>query len=283
MGIHYEHGIRPEVYEWMLVDGPKATDVGVGANGTVWIVGNEPRPGGYGLHRWTGLRWIPQDVGAVTIEVSPKGNAWLVTDAGELLQPVDGGWRHLATPGRVVDVAVGPLPWAEDGTVWIITQTSDGQPGKVLRLVGANWVENDSSPVEVPRWFATASVNDDDEFNNDPFPGQAPRHPVSVAVMADGLPWVVDEDGWVYRKSIGTDGWIVVTPEKVAEVVISLQGNVWAVGTDERPLGHGLFRYYHGTDWHAYEGDVTHISVGPDGMPWAVDAAGRILRHHVRW
>lgn len=278
MGVHYETGIYPEIFEWMRVGERRATDVGVGTNGAVWIVGVDERPGGYGVARWTGLGWQSFDTGAVTVEPAPRGEAWLITDRGDLLEPVEDGWQICPTPAPVRDVTFGPL---DDG-VWIVTALHEDKPGQVLRRVGADWVEGYSHATPVPWQWDVPGVNHDDENNNDPYEGAGPRQPMAIAAMADGLPFVVDEDGAVYRKAVGVDGWLVIPQEPASDIAVSPDGVVWIVGRDERAGGHGPFRYYHGTDWHACEGAVTRIAVGPDGLPWAVDEAGVLYRHHVK-
>ncbi len=278
MGIHYESGLQPEVFEWVRFDERRAKDIAVGPQGTVWIVGVEERPGGYGVARWKGLEWESFDTGAVVAEVAPSGDAWLVTDAGELLEPVDGGWRTCPTPGFVRDVSVAPL----DGGVWIVTAAQGDLPGQVLRRVGTDWVEDYSTATPVPWQWDVVGVNHDDENNNDPYEGAGPVDPIAIATMADGMPWVVDADGAMYRKSIGQPGWLIIPPEPATDIAIQIDGTCWIVGRDERPGGHGPFRHYHGTDWHAYVGAVTRIAAGPDGLPWAVDDAGVIWRHHVK-
>ncbi len=279
MGIHYESGLHPEIFEWMRFGERRANDIAVGPEGSVWIVGVDPRPGGYEVARWTGLRWQEFDgVGAAVVEVAPSGDAWLITDSGELLEPVDGGWATCPTPAPVRDVTIGPL----DGGVWIATAPVDDRPGQALRRVGSDWVEGYGTAVHVPWQWDIVGVNHDDENHNDPYEGAAPVNPIAIAAMADGLPFVVNEDGSMLRKAVDNDGWLVVPEEPAYDIAISGDGVVWIVGRDERDGGHGPFRFYHGTDWHASEGAVVRIAVGPDGLPWAVDDEGAIHRQHVR-
>jgi hypothetical protein len=46
-------GGNPPQGGWTLLPG-LANDIGVGADGTVWVIGADAVPGGYGIHRWTG-------------------------------------------------------------------------------------------------------------------------------------------------------------------------------------------------------------------------------------
>jgi hypothetical protein len=51
-----------------------ATDIAVGANGAVWVVGTNPTIGGYGIYRWNGDGWTRLPGGAVAIAVDATGN-----------------------------------------------------------------------------------------------------------------------------------------------------------------------------------------------------------------
>ena len=61
-----------------------ARDVGIGANGAVWIIGTNKVPGGYDIYRWTGSAWQNIPGGGVRIDVDPQGNPWIVQDAGQI-------------------------------------------------------------------------------------------------------------------------------------------------------------------------------------------------------
>ena len=63
---------------WVSYTGA-ATDIAVGANAAVWIVGANPVGGGnYGIYHWNGSGWTPVGSGAVTIAVNPSGNPWII-------------------------------------------------------------------------------------------------------------------------------------------------------------------------------------------------------------
>jgi hypothetical protein len=282
MGIHYESNLRPAIFEWRRFSDKLATDIGVSSTiPHIWIVGDSPRDGGYEVCRWTGFEWQTHDVGAVIVEPSPKGDAWLVNDRGELLEPFDGGWQVCPTPAPVRDVSLALQP-VDDG-VWIATAPTDGKPGQILRRVGSEWVENYNTPTRVDKFWFVPGDSDDDENFNDPYPGAWPENPIALACMADGLPWIVNEDGAILRQSRNNVGWLRVPNEPANDIAISPGGNVWLIGRDDRgPLGQGIYRYYHGTDWHAYEGALVRIAVGPDSLPFGVDAAGQIWRMHVK-
>jgi hypothetical protein len=61
-----------------------ATDVGVGANGSVWVVGVRAVPGGFGIFRWTGSTWAEVPGGAVNITIGPDGLPWVTNSAKQI-------------------------------------------------------------------------------------------------------------------------------------------------------------------------------------------------------
>jgi hypothetical protein len=70
--------------------------------------------------------------------------------------------------------------------------------------------------------------------------------------------------------------------EPATDICIGPDGNVYLIGTDVRPNGFGVYRFYHGTDWDCYEGAGVRISAAPDGLAWLVDARGSLFQQHVR-
>ncbi|HEU4679290.1 MAG TPA: tectonin domain-containing protein, partial [Terrimicrobiaceae bacterium] len=91
---------------WRQVPGT-AKDIGVGADGSVWIIGTNPSgtADNFGVHRWTGKDWQGVEGGGVRIDVDPKGNPWVVNAKGEIFRRVKDTWQHL--PGAAKDIGVG--------------------------------------------------------------------------------------------------------------------------------------------------------------------------------
>ena len=58
-----------------------AKDIGIGANGSVWIIGTNPVIGGYGIYRWDGENWKGIDGGAEQISVDRNGIPWVVNSS----------------------------------------------------------------------------------------------------------------------------------------------------------------------------------------------------------
>ena len=107
-----------------------AQDIGVGADGTVWIVGAEARPGG-AVPKWlkdpATKTWktLAPPAAASRIAVGPQGVAYTVNDKGEVWTLHKQGGGELLSPANqlfAMDIGVGA-----DGTVWIVS--AEARPG----------------------------------------------------------------------------------------------------------------------------------------------------------
>jgi len=139
-----------------------AKDVGVGANGSVWVVGTDAVPGGYGIYQWNGSAWVKRPGGAVRIDVDPQGTPWVVSSLGNVFRWEGNAWRVM--PGLARDIGIGG-----DGSVWIVG--TDKVPGGygIYRWSGSNWSRVDGGAVRID-------------------------------VGPAGLPWVVNESGQIYHR-----------------------------------------------------------------------------------
>ena len=163
------------------------TDISVGANGSVWVVGTNRVPDGYGVYRWDGTGWAGLPGGAVTIAVDPSGDPWVTNSAGQIYHWTGAAW--ILYPGTASDVAVGA-----NGSVWV---------------VGTNRVPDGYG---VYRWDGTGWAG---------LPGGA----VTIAVDPSGDPWVTNSAGQIYHRTgaawirypgtasdvaVGASGWVWV-------------------------------------------------------------------------
>ena len=73
---HFKALIK-DTAQWKEIDGT-ASDIGVGADGTLWAVGTNAVDGGYGIYRRNRLdtEWENISGGLARIAVAPDGNAW---------------------------------------------------------------------------------------------------------------------------------------------------------------------------------------------------------------
>ena len=61
-----------------------ARDIGIGADGSVWVIGTSSGSGGHDIFRWAGSRWIQVFGSARQISVDPEGNPWVLGSGGEI-------------------------------------------------------------------------------------------------------------------------------------------------------------------------------------------------------
>ncbi len=112
-----------------------ALDIGVGADGTAWIISTQANVGQAGNHVMylsdpAAKSWasVPGPAAATRVAGGPDGVAWTVNDRGEVWTLHQQGGGNLYTPAGAdfaMDVGVSP-----DGTVWIISsQANVGQAG----------------------------------------------------------------------------------------------------------------------------------------------------------
>ncbi len=119
-----------------------AKDVGVGADGSVWVIGVNAVGGGFGIYRWNGTNWTGIDGGAVRIAVAPDGAPWVVNDAGGIFQRTGSNWQQ--RPGAAKDIGVGA-----DGSVWVIgTNAVNGGFG-IYEWSGHDWTPNDGGAEQI--------------------------------------------------------------------------------------------------------------------------------------
>ena len=108
-------------------------EIGIGANGDVWLVGCTPTYGGYFVHKWNGTSFVRENAnaGAVRIAVGPTGIPWVVPSDGSVWRrrgtdPASGSWekqpdiriRYQPKAGSLdsaSDIGVGP-----NGDVYVL-------------------------------------------------------------------------------------------------------------------------------------------------------------------
>ena len=147
---------------WEQIDG-EATDIGIGADGSVWIIGTNEVNGGYGVYRRSVWGWVQLEIdgGAIRIDVDPSGNPWVVDNDGNIFRKIGAKWWE-QIDGEATDIGIGA-----DGSVWII-RTSEVNGGYgVYRWSERGWEQIDGG---------TAQISVDNR----------------------GTPWIVDSEGYIY-------------------------------------------------------------------------------------
>jgi hypothetical protein len=231
----------PSVPRWALLPG-KAKDIGIGADGSAWVIGMNPVGAGtnFGIYRWDGGAWVGVDGGAARIAVGPDGQPWVVNSFGQTFQRMGGAWTHV--PGLAKDIGVGA-----DGSVWKIgtTPVGNGSDFGVAWWNGSDWED-----------VAGGGVR--------------------IAVGPDGQPWVVNSAGGIYRRRV--DGAWLQTPGLGRDIGVGADGSAWLIGTN--PVGgaqdFGVPRW-NGSSWVGVDGGGVAISTGPLGDPWLLNSSGAIF------
>ncbi|HAA91012.1 MAG: hypothetical protein CMM48_13995 [Rhodospirillaceae bacterium] len=155
----------------------RATDIGIGANGAVWITGTDKVPGGHSIFRWDGKKWKRVPGGAVRIDVGPDGNPWVVNNKGHVYFYTGQKFHRVPSP-RARDIGIGAK-----GTVWIVDWFNGKYGGRPWRRQGKN-------PL-----FGSWTM----------FEGQL----VNISVDSKGAPWGRNKQGkiWAHRRSPVFQRW----------------------------------------------------------------------------
>jgi hypothetical protein len=76
------------IYQWTgsgwVAEPGAATDITIGANGSVWAIGTNPVPGGYGIYQWTGRGWARIPGGAMKIAIDVWGYPWVTNSRNQI-------------------------------------------------------------------------------------------------------------------------------------------------------------------------------------------------------
>jgi hypothetical protein len=214
----------PGSVSWVRTTGA-ARDVGVGANGAVWVIGRNAVPGGYDIYRRDGEAWTRVPGGAVRIAVDAQGNAWVVNDTQNVFRHDGSKWVMMNRAAR--DVGVGA-----NGTVWVIGNDPEAGGYGIHRSTdqGASWTKVPGSALRVsvdPAGNAWVVNNTGGVFRHDgsqwvPQPGTAQ----DIGVGADGAVWTIGPNGGIYR--FEGSSW-VQKPGGASDIAAGPNGIVWVV------------------------------------------------------
>ena len=217
--------------QWQRLPG-NASDIGVGADGSVWAIGTDERGGGYGIYHWLDSSWQRVDGGALRIDVGPDGIPWIVNNSHSIYRLQDGAWQRMG--GNARDIGIGA-----DGSVWV---TSGGgtylyDEGNWLGVRGSG-VRIDVDPNGVP--WVIDHTNDIHQL----IAGRwIQRHGEArdIGIGGDGSVWIVgtsEDDGGhrLYRWS-GT-GWMRVNGSS-RQISVGPDGFPWAANS-----GGDIYRAY---------------------------------------
>jgi ribosome biogenesis protein Nip4 len=201
----------PVSAQWQQTSGA-ANDIGIGANGAVWVIGTNRTPGGFGIWQRAprGNDWSAIDGGAVRIAVDPSGMPWVVNESGNIFRRTAAGWQQL--PGAAKDIGIGA-----NGAVWVIgTNAVPGGFG-IWTWTGTTWTAIDGGGVR-------------------------------IAVDPTGAPWVVNNAGGIFRR-VGNQ-W-QQTSGAANDIGIGANGTVVVIGTNAVNGGFGIWALNAAGNWDA--------------------------------
>ncbi len=251
-----------------------ATDISVGADGSVWAIGTTPAPGGFDILHWNASSWTwKQDAGvasrgAVRIAVGPDGDPWIVNSSGEIFHWT-GSWQQY--PGAARDIAV-----ASDGTPWVV-----GKSSVLVNKLAARVATGQAHLATPPPGLGP---NPDDGgvfrwiYNGwQQIAGGANR--ISISGI---YPWEVGSSGAIIQRW-GIDllqRQLSGSADDIGCGSDTLSRTCWVIGTSATQVN--VFAWS-GSGWDRANvvapgrGGAGAISVGPSNNAWFVDHAGRIF------
>lgn len=182
---------------WQELPG-RATDIGAGADGSVWIIGDNESP-----YKWNDQAYAWEQAGgkAARIAVMDDGTPVIVNANNEVFRLRGQNWQKL--PGRAKDIGAGA-----DGSIWIIGQNGStyswNEDGYAWEQAGGTAEKISVLPDGTP-----VVVNAKEEVfrlrgqNWQQLPGRA----TDIAAGADGSIWIIGENGSPYRWNDAGYAW----------------------------------------------------------------------------
>jgi hypothetical protein len=223
------------------------SDVGVGADGSVFVIGTDSvsMTGGYGIYKLVDGRLIKLPACAgVRIAVDPHGMPWVVNKS-HLIFRYNGTIVWDQMPGTATDIGIGA-----NGSVYAIGTQNVSPTG------GYN----------IMKWNGTGWDN------------MADCAGIHIAVAPDGTPWVVNKSNIVFRYG-GTYLWDPLNGIAGNDIGIGANGSVYVTGKDSTLTGYQPPIYnFANNQWNTVSGisGGVSISVDPAGRPYYIDKSGEL-------
>jgi len=234
-----------------------ASDIGVGNDGTAWIIGTTPVNGGFNIKKWSTSGWQDANGGAVRIAVAPNGVPWAINSLGQIFQRASSApgtvtWNLM--PGCGSDIGIGA-----NGTVWSLGCTAVNGGFNIQKWNGSGWSSAD---------------------------GGATR----IAVGPTGIPWAVNSVGQILRRkssASGTVGWDLLPGNGCAKDIGLNESNyAWTVSCTAVNGGFTIQLWNEQTAgntipgearWITLPGGATTMTVGKNAQPWFLNNLGQIF------
>lgn len=176
----------------------------VAAGSSVFVLGTDSQPGGFGIWKRTGSSWTRYAGGATSIAVDPAGNPWVTNSSDQIYHWNGASWDHM--PGQAVYVAAG-----EDGSVYVLGTGSAPGGQQVWKWVSGAW----------------ASV---------------PGGLTDLSVGRDGSVWGANNTRQIWHMAAG-GSWSQV-PGQALDTAATDYNDAVVVGTTAVPGGDGLWAWH---------------------------------------
>jgi len=232
---------------WRPVEG-RARDVGVGADGTAFVVTAEGKLVRHDVRR--GFVEVADAPDALArVDVDEQGRPWVVRENGEAHRFDGQRWHKL--PGTLADISVGGgMAYGKGADGQLLRWRAEaGRWTAVAARVVAVAANADGKP-----WIATA---DGSIFANDPDTRKAKRGRAEAPAQ-------------VFTQIVN---WKRVRGN-AKELAISGGGAILALGTNGK-----IWQWKGKDNWGRLPGTLTRIALEPSGLPWGVDAESRVLQY----
>ena len=223
----------------------KASDVGIGADGSVFVIGIDSvsPTGGFSISKLIAdsLSKLPFSAGT-RIAVSPSGIPWVINKS-HLIYKYN-GYYWTPMPGTGNDIGIGA-----DGSVYIIGTDSVSATGgnSISKWNGTNWTK-----------LANCAG-------------------MKIAVAPDGTPWVVAKSNIVYRKTSG-ELWTPINGVSANDIGIGADGSVYVTGKDTKTNNPAIYKYVKNS-WSIVSGvSGLSIAVSPKGNPYWTDRLNNLYK-----
>lgn len=222
---------------WELFQGHKAVDIASNSSGDLFVAGTARNdPGGYDVLHWKNgaFERIPGQVRA--LDIGDNRVLWAVNEGGGVFKTSDfNNWTAIGNHVNAQDIGVGP-----NGEVWVVGKENLNGGWRIFKLNGSTFEE---------------------------VGGLATR----ISVDTNGNPWVVNENGAVFRRE--NNEWIHIPGVSAKDIGAGI-GAIWVTDKED-----GIYKWIPSTNgWKQIDGLAQHITAGKNGLPLVVNTTNEIYK-----
>lgn len=239
---------------WYQLPG-RANDIGVGGDGSVYIIGYGS--GDREIYKWNpgSSSWTKLPGAAWRIDADAYGVPYVVTLAGDIYKYLNGGWSKL--PGAAMDIACGTSP---AGVELFVISRSTAYNTFIHKWNGSGWLNLGLHALNVSAGHNVLAFTGGGNGSTSPI----------------GEPYYPDfQVPKYYNYATGEGGRIspYFDPGRGVDIGMGNATNIWITGP---ALTNNIFAYDNGwvTPYGGNNGG--RIDIGPDGRPWLLTRDGYI-------